>query len=516
MVPLADLLLYNAKVFTMDPARPQASVVAVRGGRIAAVGEAGDLEALRGPDTRLLDAEGRTVTPALLDPHLHLLAWAARLSSVDCSPGAVASIPELQRAIAGRARTLPPGSWVRAAGYDEFALREKRHPTRHDLDAAAPQHPVKLGHRSGHAWVLNSRGLELAGIRLDTPEPPGATIEREVPSGEPSGLLLEMDDYLGRHTPGPTPAEIEAGLRQVDRQLLSWGVTFVQDATPSNDLTAWRDLAGYLERDILRVNVSMMVGLAALPALRRAGLAFGSAEGRLVLGGVKIILSESSGRLYPAQKELEEQVEEAQGAGFQAALHAVGVEAVASAVAALERVRRLGPGHDLRHRLEHASVCSPELLGRIARAGLGVVTQPAFLYYSGDRFLETVDPEDLPWLYRSTSLWRQGVAVAASSDAPVAPGDPRAGLYGAMARKARSGRTVGEGEGLALEEALALFTRQAAYLTFQETERGVITPGKRADLVLWDRDLSALESPEELLQARALLTLLDGVPTYQA
>ena len=174
-----DLILHNASVITMNPQRPRAEAVAVRQGRIAAVGSEGEVASLRTAETRLLDCGGGALLPAFIDAHAHLLAYAASLLSVDCGPAAVRSIDDIRRAIEERARATPPGRWLRAFGYDETALAERRHPNRHDLDAAAPQHPVRLIHGSGHACVLNSLALRLAGIDITSEEPPGGYMERE-------------------------------------------------------------------------------------------------------------------------------------------------------------------------------------------------------------------------------------------------------------------------------------------------------------------------------------------------
>ena len=166
------LILYNATVRTLDPRQPVAELVALEGGRISFVGSAGDLPDLRGPQTRLVDCQGGCLIPGFQDAHLHLLALASRLMAVDCSPHAAASIAQIKSALAQRAATTPRGAWIRGWAYDDWALEERRHPNRWDLDEATPLHPVRLVHRSGHGTVLNSRGLEAVGIGSETPDPP--------------------------------------------------------------------------------------------------------------------------------------------------------------------------------------------------------------------------------------------------------------------------------------------------------------------------------------------------------
>ena len=186
------LVLNNANVLTLDPARPRARVVEVRGSRILGVGTEIDRRRNEEGKVAFLDCEGRTVVPGFVDAHTHFLAYASSLLSVDCTPGAVASIEDVKSAIGARARETPAGSWIRVTGYDEFYLAEKRHPSAKDLDQATQQHPVKLTHRSGHACVLNSYALRLAGISIETPEPRSGVIERHQRTGEPTGLFTSV------------------------------------------------------------------------------------------------------------------------------------------------------------------------------------------------------------------------------------------------------------------------------------------------------------------------------------
>ena len=273
------LILYNATVRTLDPRQPVAELVALEGGRIAFVGSAGDLPNIRGPHTRLVDCQGGCLLPGFQDAHLHLLALASRLVAVDCSPNAAASIAQIKSALAQRAATTPRGAWIRGWAYDDWALEERRHPNRWDLDEAAPLHPVRLVHRSGHGTVLNSRALEAVGIGSETPDPPDGVIERGG-HGEPTGLLLEMDAYLQGRIPRLAEHEMDNGLRMADALLLAHGVTLVQDATPSNDVERWGLLRRLKERGLPTPRVVLMPGAAALHSFAERGMGYGSGDER--------------------------------------------------------------------------------------------------------------------------------------------------------------------------------------------------------------------------------------------
>ena len=178
--PGPDLLLVNARVITLDPAQPRAEAVAMKGETIVAVGTRGEASRLAGPDAKVIDCQGKTLVPGFIDAHCHLFATASSLQGLPCGPDRVSNIRELQAAIKRRAADTAHGGWIRGFGYDDLALEEARHPNRWDLDRAAPGHPVRLDHRSGHATVLNSAGLELAGIHQDTPDPVDGVIQRAV------------------------------------------------------------------------------------------------------------------------------------------------------------------------------------------------------------------------------------------------------------------------------------------------------------------------------------------------
>lgn len=476
--------LTHVRVLTMDPTLPNAAGVTLVGGRVVALGGAA-----HGGAT--VDCGGGILVPGFVDPHVHLLAAAAAAVSLDCSPrSGVRSIADLQWRLAEYRRASPEG-WLRAVGYDETRLSEERHPTRWELDAAVPGQPVRLLHRGGHAALLNSRALALAGITVESEEPPGGVIDRRLDDGEPNGLLIDMDDALAKVVPPMSEAALARGLAQVERALLAAGVVAVQDMTPST-----ADARALLRRLTARFVPSLLPPAAA--------------PGCAGDGPVKLMLGEVGGLSARGQRSLQTTVVETHRQGRQVAIHATTVDGLRAALDAIALALASEPRTDPRHRIEHASICPPEFVERAASLGVVIVGNPGFLVESAARYRRTVDTAYLTHLYNVGALLRAGVRVAAASDAPYAAPSPLAAIAGAMRRRGEDGTPL-PGERLSAGDALALVTREAAFAARAEDRHGLIAPGRAADLVLLDR-MPAPDAPD----ARVWWTLRDGQIAYRA
>lgn len=513
-MPVAELVLKNAKVITVDVHQPQAGLVAIAGGRILLVGSNGDLESISGPGTRVIDCCGKTVVPGFNDAHCHVFSFIRKLTSIDLS--SMRSIADIKAAIHRQVQNTPPGKWITATSYNEFYLAEKRHPNRWDIDEVAPDHPVVLSHRGLHACVLNSRALALAGITSETPGPPWGVIDRDLATGEPNGILFEMLAYIREKVMPPmTEEELTKGVTLASQHYLSCGITSLQEASVNNDYSRWQNLRRFADNSRLQSRVYMMVGGRALDQFREAGLVTGSGDSQVRLGGVKFMLSEATGRLQPSQPELNQMALDCHRAGFQLAFHAVQESTVTAAINALEYIT----SHELiagrRHRIEHCAECPPNLLARLSRLQPVVATQPPFLYYSGERYLATVPASQLPWLYRFKSLINAGLTVAASSDSPVVPANPLFGIYVAVTRQAESGQRLQPEEGISATQALAMYTVNGAYASFEENIKGSIVPGKLADLVVLSDDLTRVP-PEKIKEIKVEVTIIGGKVVWEA
>ncbi|MBM4433424.1 MAG: amidohydrolase [Chloroflexi bacterium] len=525
----AHLVLKNANVITMNPEQPRAELVAVKGNRIMLVAGNEKLREVVGAKTRIIDGEGRTVVPGFNDAHCHIFSFLRQLLGIDLSPESVRSIADIKAALHRKAQNTPPGRWLSGTGYNEFYLAEKRCPNRWDMDEVAPDHPVVLSHRSLHACTLNSLALSLAGITRETEDPPGALIDRHVATGEPTGILFEMLGYIREKVMPPlSEEELNEGISLANEHYLSFGITSLQDATIGNNLGRWQIFRRFKDSGKLKSRLYVMSGIGAMSQFQEAGLAPESGDSHLRLGGVKIMVKETTGQLEPSQSELNRQALSAHKAGFQLAIHAIEPATVEAAIAALEYVHSsllsfprnlsrtpIRERESRRHRIEHCSVCPPPLLERLRKLKAVIVTQPLFLYYSGERYLATVPSDQQPWLYRIKSMLDSGLTVAASSDSPVVPDNPLVGIYAAITRKAESGQSILSEEGISAEQALAMYTVNAAYASFEEKVKGSIAPGKLADIVVLSSD--PLSCPvEQIKDIHVAMTILDGKIVWEA
>ena len=512
---LADLVFSNARVITMEPQSPTAQSVAVKGDKILWVGSTRESHQFKGPHTKEIDCQGMALMPGFNDAHIHLLALASRLRWVDCRPDNVGSISQIVDEIGHRARRCKAGEWVRAFGYDEFNLAEKRHPNRWDLDRATLAHPVRLDHRTGHASVLNSPALQLLQITKDTPDPPNGVIDRDESSGEPTGVLYEMGDYIRLDgVSRRNDSDHLEGIRLANDLLLSSGITSIQDASPGNDFRRWKFFRRLKDEGRLTPRVTIMAGASHLDSFLHSGLPPSLYDNEPGVGGVKIMLTLATGALWPPEEELREIVLRAHRKGFQVSIHAVEEQAVEAAVDSILNALSAFPRLDTRHRIEHCSECPPHLVAKLRSSRALVVTQPSFIFHNGEKYLSEVAETTLPHLYPVGSLKEAGIPVAFSSDAPAVYPNPIMGIYSAVSRKTRSGRTLTTSQMIPTETAIRMSSTAGAYASFREQVTGSIAVGKLADLVLLEHDPTIVE-PEAIRETRAMMTVVGGEVVWE-
>jgi predicted amidohydrolase YtcJ len=511
-----NLILINANVFTFDPLFNNAEWVVIENDKFAAIGFGNDWKDWKKKGSTIINCRGKTVLPGFIDAHLHFVSYAKRFVTLNLDPGTdVHTIADIQTRIRDRALRTPPGKWIFGNGYNEFYLAEKRHPDRRDLDKASADHPVRLTHRSGHAHVLNSLALKRVGISKETGDPEGSIIERDLITGEPTGLLWEMGDFLSDRIPALAPAELAKGVQMANQKLISMGITTIQDASSGNDSDNWKCFKSWKKSGLLQPRVNMMLGFQTFEKKGHLGLSTDLNVNQLRFNTVKIILDDTTGRLHPVQTELNRIVHAVHNAGLQVAIHALEENAIEAACLAIKYSLDKTPGDDHRHRIEHGSVCPPHLAKQIATLGIMVVTQPSFIHYNGERYLKTVADDRLKHLYPLKTFLNYGISVAGSSDCPIVPPNPLIGIYAAISRMADTGDPVGGEQKISPPEALQMYTQSAARASFEETIKGTITPGKLADLVVLNGDPTRL-APNEMKHLQVEKTIIGGEVVWEA
>jgi predicted amidohydrolase YtcJ len=516
-MPTADLIFENANVITVDPKQPVAEFVAVKGDRILFIGSKEQLNDFTGPSTKVIDCSGKTLVPGFNDAHCHIFSFIRKLTSIDLSPPKIKSISDIVSVIKEKVDKTPPGEWINGTDYNDFYLAEKRHPTRWEIDAVAPNNPVILSHRSLHGCVLNSKALALAGITTETPEPAGAMIGRDVDrGGEPNGFLVEMLGYIREQVMPPISAvELDKGIKLANEQYLSQGLTSLQDATFVNDLKRWQHYQHFKAQSLLKSRVYMMIGIETMKDFQDAGLNFGAGDENLRLGAVKIVPSMILDKLHPPQEELNDLVLQTHKAGFQVAIHGIQTAMVDAITRTYEYLQKQTPNFRIRrHRIEHCAECPPQLMERIKKLNLVIATHPSFTYFSGDRYLATVSKDIVPWLYRIGTMVKSGLVVAGASDSPIVPNNPLMGIYGGASRTTSSGEKMSQDERLTASQVLMLYTLNAAYASHEEKIKGSISSGKLADMVLLSDDPTRV-ALEIIKDIKIQMTVIGGKVVWE-
>ncbi|HEY9242975.1 MAG TPA: amidohydrolase [Streptosporangiaceae bacterium] len=528
-----ELLVEDANVITMAAGADPAQSLLVRDGRIAAVGPAGQVRAAAGPDARVVRLDGATVLPGLIDAHCHVSDVGYLAAGADCRQPSAPDIPAIQARLRDAASRTPPGSWVTGSGYVEYQLREGRHPTRADLDAAVPDRPAVLYHTSLHACVLNSAALAEAGFADGQPDPPGGAFGRDA-AGRLDGVLYEgpmfaLFERNFRADLARMSAAQRAGLMQTAGQhFATLGVTAACDADVRRDtLTAFAEAD---EHSVLPMRIYGLVVHDQVDWLLESGLR-GRHSGRLTADAVKIwadggmsartaaihgsypVPPYGSGILSFSRDELTGMVGDFAGRGFQVCIHAQGDRAIEAVLDAYAAVLGDGAGNPRRHRIEHAGAMYPALAARAAELGIVVASQPGFLSTLGDGFAAAF-PQSSDELYAFASWRRAGIPVAGSSDAPVITASPLIGIRDAVLRRTAAGQVLGPGERLTALDALGMYTRAAAFAMHREDEIGSLEPGKLADFVVLDGSPLDVD-PERIGDIQVLATVLGGTPVYQ-
>ncbi|HET7235582.1 MAG TPA: amidohydrolase [Actinomycetota bacterium] len=547
----ADLVFVNGAVYTVDAARRWAQAVAVKDGRIAAVGTDEQVRSLAATGTEVVDLQGRMLVPGFQDAHCH--PPGGGFDMLHCNLSDAYSVEEYERIIAGFVTSHPDDEWVVGGGWS-MDLFPGGNPTKDVLDRIVPDRPVYLPSRDGHSAWVNSKALEVAGVTRDTPDPSDGWIVRDA-DGEPTGTLHEGASALvNEHVPDETMEDWIASLRIAQAYLHSLGITAWQDAivgldsgyrtfdayvtfAGAGELTArviaalWWDRHRGIEQveDLIAARTRTPVGrfVATSVKIMQDGVienqTAGVLEPYLDANGAP---TDNRGRSFVDPEELKAVVTRLDAEGFQVHFHAIGERAVREALDAVEAARGVNGPNDLRHHIAHIQVIHPEDVPRFR--GLDVVAnaQPLWAVNEGQMLHLTIPflgPERSTWQYPFGSLARTGAVLAMGSDWSVSSPDPIEQMHVAVNRQAPATYAYGgqseevflPDERIDLPAAIAGFTINAAYVNHLDDVTGSIEVGKLADLAVLDRNLFTL-APEAIHEATVQATYVEGEPVYEA
>jgi len=521
----ADLVVTNARIYTVNPSNAAAYALAVKAGRVLAIGP--DVTAFIGPATRKIDAHGATVIPGFIDSHGHMSSLGDSLDTLDLR--GARSEQEIADLVRKAASGRKAGEWIRGRSWDQNNWPSRQFPDEATLSAAAPENPVYLERVDGHAGWVNRKALEIAGVTAATPDPPGGKLLHDA-AGNLTGVLIDhAQELVTRKIPLPTPQQVRERLRRAALECARLGITTVHDAGVSSiELDQYRAL---IQDDKLPVRVYAMIGGEG--DLWREYLKRGPEIGeRLTVRSIKLYADGAlgsrgaalkqpysddpgnTGLLMLHSKDIERVAHDAVAHGFQVNTHAIGDQANRAVLDGYAAA--LGGENDRRFRIEHAQVVSLEDIPLFARYSIIASMQP------------THATSDMPWAearlgpdrVKGAYAWRRflslGVHLASGSDFPVEDANPLWGFYAAITRQDRSGNPAGgwfSDQRMTREEALRSWTIEGAYAAFEEGSKGSLEPGKLADFVLLSDDITRIP-PAEILKTRVVMTVIGGEVVY--
>jgi predicted amidohydrolase YtcJ len=530
----ADLILFNGKIVTVDPAFSIREAIVVKDGRVVAVG--GNELRNQYSSARTIDLRGRTVLPGFHDTHIHLGGHSRRYIDLN----ETTSLAQLQQQVSDKAKELGPREWITGAGWDEYHFTDQqRKPLRSDLDKVAPNNPVVLTRAGGHSAVGNSKALELADINRATPDPDRGIIEKDE-AGEPNGVIRERNDLYTHLVPKDKPAEVRDSFFENVHHQLQLGITSVIQAGASVDsnvvgsYSEWEILYAKHGADLPRAFVQIQFPGEAVTGeakLKDFGRKTGDGNERVRVGSIGEMPADGGftgptawsledykgqpgfrGRAFLTPKQIHANIEAGHKLGWQYGIHAIGDAAIAMTVDALDQVLKAHPRDDHRHYLCHFSMLPPDRTMQVmAKDKILIAQQPNFTYNLEQRYVDALEGKRLAHNNALTTPIQHGIFMAFGSDN--LPIGPLVGLYAAVTRKGESGKVYGPGEAVSMKDAITMYTRAGAFITREEKIKGTLEPGKLADMVVLPEDPLSI-SPEKLLAMKIDMTIVGGKVVY--
>ncbi len=526
---VADLIISHAKIWTMDESYPRAQAVAVFGDRIIAVGSDAEVENLRGPGTKVIDAGGKLLLPGFNDAHVHFVSGGEQLDSVQLND--VTSIEEFVRRIAEQVKKTPKGEWIQGGDWDETKWPGSPLPTKELIDPVTPDNPVFLSRYDGHSALVNSLALKLAGVTAQTPDPPGGTIVRDG-QGNPTGDLKDAaTELVYKVIPPPSHDQLMRAVRRALEHAASVGVTSVQNMDPDYaDIAVYSEL---LQADELTTRIYAAPLITQVDDQTKIGIRHGFGGPYLRIGAVKAFADGSLGSrtaylfepfldqpdnhgLLSAEMQplslMRDRMMKADAAGLQICTHAIGDQAISMILDLYTEVAKAHGDADRRFRIEHAQHMAAKDFDRFARLNVIASVQPYHAIDDGRWAEPRIGHDRASRTYAFRTFLSRGVHLAFGTDWDVAPLNPMLGLYAAVTRATLDGKNPNgwfPEQKLTVEESVRAYTMGSAYAEFQEKEKGSITRGKLADMVIVSDDIFSID-PVKIRDVKVLKTIVGG------
>jgi predicted amidohydrolase YtcJ len=535
--PDADLVVFNARVYTVDSGMPKAEAFAVKGGRFSAVGSNSDIRALIAKGTQTYDARQMTIVPGFIDCHNHAPGTSLLYDVAVGNPYVVefVTISSIVDKLRAKVRETSPGTWVEGYFFDDTKVKDNRELNVRDLDQVSKDHPVVVHHRGGHTSYYNSKAFEMADINKSTPNPPGGTFDRDA-NGDLTGRVTDRAvaafNRAGKRRTFTEDERLQRdrdGLAYISKQFVRYGVTSVHHE--GGNLSA---LHAVRARGDLKHRVSYESSGKMLDAMIANGIETGFGDEWIRLGatsehGVDGSFSERTmalstpypgvappykGNVTESQEDLNAWIERVHRAGIQVNCHANGDVAIDMVLTAVERAQKLFPRIDARPKITHCTLINDDLVRRIKAAGVVPAAFTSYAYYNSDKF-GFYGEEMMKRCMAYRSFLDAGIVAAAGSDFSPGPFDPRMAIQGMVTRTGWDGKTWGANQRISVEEALRVNTINGAYNSHEEAIKGSITPGKLADFVVLSDDLFTADQ-QKIKDIEIVRTVVGGTTVYQA
>jgi len=532
----ADLIVINAKVFTVDDRQPRAEAFAIKGGRFTAVGSTADIRSLAGKNTQTIDARQMTVVPGFIDCHNHAPGNTLMYDVLVGNPFEVefVTINSIVEKLKARAQQTPPGQWVEGYFFDDTKVEDKRMLNVHDLDKVSKDHPVVVQHRGGHTSFYNSKALEMAGVTKNTPDTPGGTYDKDQ-NGELNGRVTDrargVFNNVGtrqKFTPEQTAQRDRDGLAHISKEFVRYGLTSVHHE--GGDLLALQEVRA---RGDLKHRVSYESSGRVLEGMINGGIATGFGDEWIKLGATSEHTVDGSfsertmalstpypgmggykGNVTETQDDLNAWIERVHRAGIQVNCHANGDVAIDSVLTGVERAQKLFLRADSRPKITHCTMINDDLLRRIKATGTVPACFTSYAYYNTDKF-HFYGEEWMKHAMAFRTFLDAGVHACAGSDFSPGPFAPLMGIQGMVTRTGWNGETWGANQRVSVDEAIRINTLNGAYASHEENIKGSITPGKLADFVMLAEDPHTVESAK-IKDIKIVRTVVGGTTVYQA